>query len=151
MCWTSEVIWSMTRSNTMTSFRTNSLCTPQNICGYWNERFYVSAAEHTDIKNDFVASRESLPAMFIVTPNDKKVSVWTKEAPSVQVCSTSILKFCYRFAICTAWINISDVVLSIDAPACRHVGGRESTCFRDWAQLQRTARHAGQFLYIPPV
>ncbi len=55
--------------------------------------FYISAVEQTDIKNDFVASRESLPTMFIVTPNDKKVSVWTKEAPSVQVCRSSILKF----------------------------------------------------------
>ncbi|XP_050965256.1 nucleolar protein 6 [Labeo rohita] len=51
----------------------------------------LTAAEHTDIKNDFVASRESLPAMFIVTPNDKKVSVWTKEAPSVQMLQRAVM------------------------------------------------------------
>ncbi|XP_073697296.1 nucleolar protein 6 [Garra rufa] len=51
----------------------------------------LTAAEHTDVKNDFVASRESLPAMFIVTPNDKKVSVWTKEAPSVQMLQRAIM------------------------------------------------------------
>uniref|UniRef100_A0A672MCZ3 Nucleolar protein 6 n=1 Tax=Sinocyclocheilus grahami TaxID=75366 RepID=A0A672MCZ3_SINGR len=48
-------------------------------------------AEHTDIKNDFVASRESLPSMFIVTHNDKKVSVWTKEAPSVQMLQCAVM------------------------------------------------------------
>lgn len=48
--------------------------------------YFVLAADYAQLKNDFVASRESLPAMFIATPNDKTVSVWTKEAPSVQVC-----------------------------------------------------------------
>lgn len=32
-----------------------------------------------------MASRESLPVMFIATPKDKKISLWTKRAPSVQV------------------------------------------------------------------
>uniref|UniRef100_A0A8C2G045 Nucleolar protein 6 n=1 Tax=Cyprinus carpio TaxID=7962 RepID=A0A8C2G045_CYPCA len=54
----------------------------------------LTAVEQTDIKNDFVASRESLPTMFIVTPNDKKVSVWTKEAPSVQVSCRHRSPFC---------------------------------------------------------
>lgn len=55
---------------------------------------FVSAADHTDIKNDFGASRESLPTMFIATPNDRKVSVWTKKAPSVQVCRwSSVLNY----------------------------------------------------------
>uniref|UniRef100_A0A671QPS5 Nucleolar protein 6 n=1 Tax=Sinocyclocheilus anshuiensis TaxID=1608454 RepID=A0A671QPS5_9TELE len=51
----------------------------------------LTAAEHTDIKNDFVASREALPSMFIVTHNDKKVSVWTTEAPSVQMLQRAVM------------------------------------------------------------
>ena len=43
------------------------------------------AADYTEIKNAFMASRESLPVMFIATPKDKKLSMWTKRAPSVQV------------------------------------------------------------------
>lgn len=43
------------------------------------------AADYTEIKNDFMASRESLPVMFIATPKDKKLSMWTKRAPSIQV------------------------------------------------------------------
>ncbi|MEQ2175093.1 hypothetical protein GOODEAATRI_014682, partial [Goodea atripinnis] len=44
-----------------------------------------AVAEYTEIKNDFMASRESLPVMFIATPKDKKLSLWTRRAPSVQV------------------------------------------------------------------
>ncbi|MGH0138393.1 UNVERIFIED_CONTAM: hypothetical protein FKN15_040823 [Acipenser sinensis] len=44
----------------------------------------ITATEITEIRNDFIASRSSLPAMFIATPKDKKNSVWTKEGPSVQ-------------------------------------------------------------------
>ncbi|XP_065110286.1 nucleolar protein 6 [Paramisgurnus dabryanus] len=54
-----------------------------------NEKLTV--ADYTEIKNDFVVSRESLPTMFIATPNDKKVSVWTKEAPSVQMLQRAVL------------------------------------------------------------
>ena len=43
------------------------------------------AADYTEIKNDFMASRESLPVMFLATPKDRKLSIWTKQAPSVQV------------------------------------------------------------------
>lgn len=43
------------------------------------------AADYTEIKNDFMASREFLPVMFIATPKDKNVSMWTKQAPTVQV------------------------------------------------------------------
>lgn len=43
------------------------------------------AADYTEIKNDFMASRESLPVMFIATPKDKNLSIWTKRAPCVQV------------------------------------------------------------------
>uniref|UniRef100_A0A667YY51 Nucleolar protein 6 n=1 Tax=Myripristis murdjan TaxID=586833 RepID=A0A667YY51_9TELE len=45
----------------------------------------LTAADYTEIKNDFMASRESLPVMFIATPKDKKLSLWTKQAPSVQM------------------------------------------------------------------
>uniref|UniRef100_A0A665T5Y7 Nucleolar protein 6 n=1 Tax=Echeneis naucrates TaxID=173247 RepID=A0A665T5Y7_ECHNA len=45
----------------------------------------LTAADYIEIKNDFMASRESLPVMFIATPKDKKVSMWTKRAPSVQL------------------------------------------------------------------
>ncbi|XP_068167912.1 nucleolar protein 6 [Antennarius striatus] len=45
----------------------------------------LTAADHTEIKNDFMASRESLPVMFIATPKDKTLSMWTKRGPSVQM------------------------------------------------------------------
>ncbi|XP_029019148.2 nucleolar protein 6 [Betta splendens] len=45
----------------------------------------LTAADYTEIKNDFMASRESLPGMFIATPKDKKMSLWTKRAPSIQM------------------------------------------------------------------
>uniref|UniRef100_A0A671Y772 Nucleolar protein 6 n=1 Tax=Sparus aurata TaxID=8175 RepID=A0A671Y772_SPAAU len=45
----------------------------------------LTAADYTEIKNDFMASRESLPVMFIATPKEKKLSIWTKKAPSVQI------------------------------------------------------------------
>nr|XP_061811481.1 nucleolar protein 6-like [Nerophis lumbriciformis] len=45
----------------------------------------LTAADYTEIRNDFMASRESLPVMFIATPKDKKVSMWTKRAPTVQM------------------------------------------------------------------
>ncbi|KAA8592916.1 hypothetical protein FQN60_018371 [Etheostoma spectabile] len=46
--------------------------------------FFLSS-DYTEIKNDFTATRESLPVMFIATPKDKKQSIWTKRAPSVQM------------------------------------------------------------------
>ncbi|XP_034728386.1 nucleolar protein 6 [Etheostoma cragini] len=45
----------------------------------------LAATDYTEIKNDFTATRESLPVMFIATPKDKKQSIWTKRAPSVQM------------------------------------------------------------------
>nr|XP_057926598.1 nucleolar protein 6 [Doryrhamphus excisus] len=45
----------------------------------------LTAADYTEIKNDFMASRESLPVMFIATPKDTKMSLWTKRAPTVQM------------------------------------------------------------------
>uniref|UniRef100_A0A3Q1AQ75 Nucleolar protein 6 n=1 Tax=Amphiprion ocellaris TaxID=80972 RepID=A0A3Q1AQ75_AMPOC len=46
---------------------------------------FVEAADYTEIKNGFMASRESLPVMFIATPKDKKLSMWTRRAPNVQM------------------------------------------------------------------
>uniref|UniRef100_A0A3P8TK85 Nucleolar protein 6 n=1 Tax=Amphiprion percula TaxID=161767 RepID=A0A3P8TK85_AMPPE len=43
------------------------------------------SADYTEIKNGFMASRESLPVMFIATPKDKKLSMWTRRAPNVQM------------------------------------------------------------------
>ncbi|XP_068422667.1 nucleolar protein 6 [Clinocottus analis] len=45
----------------------------------------LAASDYTEIKNDFMASRESLPVLFLATPKDKKQSLWTKRAPSVQM------------------------------------------------------------------
>ncbi|KAG7481304.1 hypothetical protein MATL_G00065380 [Megalops atlanticus] len=45
----------------------------------------LTAADYTEIRNDFIASRETLPVMFIATPKDKKLSIWTKSGPSVQM------------------------------------------------------------------
>uniref|UniRef100_W5KKI6 Nucleolar protein 6 n=1 Tax=Astyanax mexicanus TaxID=7994 RepID=W5KKI6_ASTMX len=45
----------------------------------------LTASDCTEIKNHFIASRESLPVMFIATPNDHKASIWTKTGPSVPV------------------------------------------------------------------
>ncbi|KAI1900401.1 hypothetical protein AGOR_G00049570 [Albula goreensis] len=44
-----------------------------------------TAADYIEIKNDFIASRETLPVLFIATPKDKKLSIWTQEGPSVQM------------------------------------------------------------------
>uniref|UniRef100_A0A8C8D3U6 Nucleolar protein 6 n=1 Tax=Oncorhynchus tshawytscha TaxID=74940 RepID=A0A8C8D3U6_ONCTS len=43
----------------------------------------LTAADYTEIKNDFIASRESLPVMFMATPSDKKVSIWTSRGLSL--------------------------------------------------------------------
>ncbi|KAJ8380561.1 hypothetical protein SKAU_G00013390 [Synaphobranchus kaupii] len=45
----------------------------------------LTVADYIEIKNDFTASRETLPVMFIATPKDKKLSIWTKDGPSVQM------------------------------------------------------------------
>ncbi|XP_059910266.1 nucleolar protein 6 [Gadus macrocephalus] len=51
----------------------------------------LTAADYTDIKNDFVAGRDSLPVMFIATPSDKKLSLWTKREPSVQMMQRAVM------------------------------------------------------------
>lgn len=63
------------------------------------------ACDYTEIKNHFLASRESLPVMFIATPNDKDVSVWTKEGPSVQVCKEDIRNACVMLCLDLKKIN----------------------------------------------
>ncbi|XP_051923336.1 nucleolar protein 6 [Hippocampus zosterae] len=50
-----------------------------------NLNMQFTAADYTEIKNDFMASRDFLPVMFIATPKDKSVSMWTKRAPTVQM------------------------------------------------------------------
>uniref|UniRef100_A0A8C5I7E4 Nucleolar protein 6 n=1 Tax=Gouania willdenowi TaxID=441366 RepID=A0A8C5I7E4_GOUWI len=45
----------------------------------------LTGTDYTEIKNAFMASRESLPVMFIATPKDTKQSMWTKRAPSIQM------------------------------------------------------------------
>ncbi|CAL1615889.1 unnamed protein product [Knipowitschia caucasica] len=45
----------------------------------------LTVADYTEIKNDFMASRDTLPVMFVATPTDRKMSLWTKQAPSVQM------------------------------------------------------------------
>ncbi|XP_056398699.1 nucleolar protein 6 isoform X2 [Hyla sarda] len=37
-----------------------------------------------EIQNDFTSARTELPVMFIATPKDRKMSVWTKEKPTAQ-------------------------------------------------------------------
>ncbi|XP_010776963.1 nucleolar protein 6 [Notothenia coriiceps] len=45
----------------------------------------LAVSDYTEIKNDFMASRESLPVMFIATPKETKQSMWTKKGPTVQM------------------------------------------------------------------
>ncbi|KAK5871329.1 hypothetical protein PBY51_004214 [Eleginops maclovinus] len=45
----------------------------------------LAVSDYTEVKNDFLASRESLPVMFIATPKEKKQSMWTKKGPTVQM------------------------------------------------------------------
>ncbi|KAM6964841.1 nucleolar protein 6 [Aplochiton taeniatus] len=50
----------------------------------------LTAADYTEIRNDFMASRDSLPTMFIATPKDKR-SMWTKKTPSVQMLQRAVM------------------------------------------------------------
>ncbi|KAG8456873.1 hypothetical protein GDO86_002603 [Hymenochirus boettgeri] len=45
----------------------------------------LKAAQCTEIQNDFVSARPTLPVMFIATPKDRKDSVWTKTRPNAQI------------------------------------------------------------------
>ncbi|XP_060762939.1 nucleolar protein 6 [Neoarius graeffei] len=51
----------------------------------------LTVADYAEIKNHFLVSRDSLPVMFIATPNDKTVSIWTKDGPSVQILQRVVL------------------------------------------------------------
>ncbi|XP_031592054.2 nucleolar protein 6 [Oreochromis aureus] len=51
----------------------------------------LTAVDYTEIKNGFMATRESLPVMFIATPKDKKLSMWTKRSPSIQMLQRVIM------------------------------------------------------------
>lgn len=72
------------------------------------------AVDYPEIKNGFMATRESLPVMFIATPKDKKLSMWTKRSPSIQVSghtSTQITKYLIDqlSALNFKWLNITFV------------------------------------------
>lgn len=41
--------------------------------------------EQVEIRSGFLAARRQLPVMVILTPQDRKNSVWTQDGPSPQV------------------------------------------------------------------
>lgn len=43
------------------------------------------AEEQVEIRSSFLAARTQLPVMVIVTPQDRRSSVWTQDGPSAQV------------------------------------------------------------------
>ncbi|XP_027625610.1 nucleolar protein 6 isoform X2 [Tupaia chinensis] len=45
----------------------------------------LTADEQVEIRSGFLAARTRLPVMFIVTPQDRKNSVWTQDGPSAQI------------------------------------------------------------------
>ncbi|XP_004600255.2 nucleolar protein 6 [Sorex araneus] len=45
----------------------------------------LKAEEQVEIRSDFLAARTQLPVMVIVTPQDRKGSVWTQDGPSAQI------------------------------------------------------------------
>lgn len=44
-----------------------------------------TAEEQVEIRSVFLATRTQLPVMVIITPQDRKSSVWTQNGPSPQV------------------------------------------------------------------
>lgn len=50
--------------------------------------------EQGEIRSGFLATRTQLPIMVIVTPQDRKNSVWTQDGPSPQVQSHPYLQIC---------------------------------------------------------
>lgn len=50
--------------------------------------------EQEEIRSGFLATRTQLPVMVIVTPQDRKNSVWTQDGPSPQVQSHPYLHIC---------------------------------------------------------
>ncbi|XP_073445908.1 nucleolar protein 6 isoform X1 [Dendrobates tinctorius] len=51
----------------------------------------LTDADLTEIQNDFTAARDKLPVMFIATPKDRKMSVWTKKKPTAQILQRLII------------------------------------------------------------
>ncbi|XP_058027935.1 nucleolar protein 6 [Ahaetulla prasina] len=45
----------------------------------------LKEADYVAIRNHFMEARPHLPAMFIATPKDQKLSLWTREKPSPQI------------------------------------------------------------------
>lgn len=43
------------------------------------------AEEQVEIRSSFLAARKQLPVMVIVTPQDRRGSVWTQDGPSAQI------------------------------------------------------------------
>lgn len=50
--------------------------------------------EQGEIRSGFLATRTQLPVMVIVTPQDRKNSVWTQDGPTPQVQSHSYFQIC---------------------------------------------------------
>lgn len=72
------------------------------------------AVDYPEIKNGFMATRESLPVMFIATPKDKKLSMWTKRSPSIQVSGHTSIQITKHLidqlsALNFKWLNITFV------------------------------------------
>nr|XP_017509913.2 nucleolar protein 6 isoform X2 [Manis javanica] len=44
-----------------------------------------TAEEQVEIRSGFLATRTQLPIMVIITPNDRKNSIWTQDGPSPQI------------------------------------------------------------------
>ncbi|XP_063151962.1 nucleolar protein 6 [Candoia aspera] len=45
----------------------------------------LKEADYVAIRNHFIAARPRLPALFVATPKDQQLSVWTREKPSPQI------------------------------------------------------------------
>ncbi|XP_006898604.1 PREDICTED: nucleolar protein 6 [Elephantulus edwardii] len=45
----------------------------------------LTAEEQAEMRSDFLAARTRLPVMVILTPQDRKSSVWTQDGPSPQI------------------------------------------------------------------
>ena len=55
---------------------------------------YFTVEEQVEIRSVFLATRAKLPVMVIVTPQDRKSSVWTQDGPSPQVSLHSCSQMC---------------------------------------------------------
>lgn len=69
--------------------------------GYLGERAKLSqdsllstAEEQVEIRSGFLAARKQLPVMVIITPQDRKNSIWTQDGPSPQVHSHLCPQMC---------------------------------------------------------